>query len=275
MRNRLSLFVLFVLAGLSAHGRADMPELVQQWVVDGFDAPEGVAYGDGRIFISNVNGPGSEKDGNGYVSVLSTDGEVIEKQLVTGLDAPKGMVLVGERLYIADIDRVHIANSLSGEIEQSISVEGAKFLNDMVHWNDNVYVSDSATATIFVVTVEGVSPWKSGDYLSGVNGLTASGSRLLVSTMSSGSLYSVEDDDVEEVASGMVNADGIGVAEQHGGYLVSSWPGQIWFVSDSGETAELLNTEDDGIYQNDLTYVDEMLIVPNWNPGTVTMWRLQ
>ncbi|MEL7024205.1 MAG: hypothetical protein AAGL69_10695 [Pseudomonadota bacterium] len=276
MQSRLSLLVLFALATTSVDGRADPPELIEQWVIGGFDAPEGVAYGNNRIYISNVNGPGSDKDGNGYVSVLSTNGEVIERRLVTGLDAPKGMVLVDDRLYIADIDRVHIANALSGEVETSLSVEGARFLNDVVLWNDTVYVSDSATSTIFAVTDEGVSPWKTGDFLDGVNGLTAFGDRLLVSTMSSGSLYTLDDDDgLNEIANGMVNADGIGVADEHGGYLVSSWPGQIWFVDESGETTELLNTEDEGVYQNDLTYVEDMLIVPNWNPGTVTMWRLR
>ena len=79
--------------------------------------------------------------------------------------------------------------------------------------------------------------------------------------------------DLTEIATGMENADGIAVLDD-GSYLVSSWPGQIWYVTASGEITELHDTQEDTIYQNDLTRVGDMIIVPNWQPGTVTAWRL-
>ena len=45
----------------------------------------------GYLFLSHVNGPGKEKDGNGYVSKITLKGEVIEQRWFTGLNAPKGL----------------------------------------------------------------------------------------------------------------------------------------------------------------------------------------
>lgn len=71
----------------------------------------------------------------------------------------------------------------------------------------------------------------------------------------------------------MSDADGIAAVDD-GSYVVSSWPGHIWHVSPEGTVTSLLDTEAETIYQNDLTGVDDLIIVPNWKPGTVTAWRL-
>ncbi|MGB3626866.1 MAG: hypothetical protein WA989_13610, partial [Henriciella sp.] len=149
----------------------------------------------------------------------------------------------------------------------------ADFLNDMVAWNATVLVSDSGAGRIYRLTGDEVDVWLEDERLAGVNGLTGDGDRLLIATMSSGSLYSVtEAMELQEIASGMVNADGIGVIE--GGYLVSSWPGQIFHVSEGGEVSQALDTRSQSTFQNDLTILNETVIVPNWMPGTVTVWKV-
>ncbi len=249
-------------------------QLEEAWVTPGFSAPEGVAFDGETLFISNVAGEANAKDGEGWVSRVSQTGEVLEEKWISGLNAPKGMAVRDGKLFVSDFDAYHVIDIASGEIENTYPVEGAGFLNDITVWQGGVYMSDSGTARIFQIDVNGYKEWLADDRLGGVNGLTADGDRLLIATMSSGSLLETRGArDLTEIARGMENADGIAVLDD-ASYLVSSWPGQIWHVSRTGKTTEILNTQDAAVFQNDLTRVGDLIIVPNWEPGTVTAWRL-
>eukprot|EP00903_Cladosiphon_okamuranus_P003022 g3020.t1 len=253
---------------------AARPGLEQIWVTAGLSAPEGVAVSGDTLFISNVAGEGNAKDGEGWISRLSMDGAVLEEKWVEGLNAPKGMAVRDGKLFVSDFDQYHVIDIASGEIDNTYPVEGAGFLNDLTVWQGGVYMSDSGSARIFQVDVNGYKEWLADERLTGVNGLTPDGDRLLIATMSSGSLFeTMGARDLTEIATGMENADGIAVLDD-GSYLVSSWPGQIWHVTADGETSELHDTQDIPVYQNDLTRVGDLIIVPNWEPGTVTAWRI-
>lgn len=249
-------------------------QLEEAWVTQGFSAPEGVAFDGETLFISNVAGEANAKDGEGWVSRVSQTGELLEEKWIAGLNAPKGMAARDGKLFVSDFDAYHVIDIASGEVENTYPVEGAGFLNDITVWQGGVYMSDSGTARIFQIDVNGYKEWLADERLGGVNGLTADGDRLLIATMSSGSLFETRGArDLTEIASGMENADGIAVLDD-ASYLVSSWPGQIWHVSRTGKTTEILNTQDAPVFQNDLTRVGDLIIVPNWEPGTVTAWRV-
>lgn len=249
-------------------------QLEEAWVIPGFSAPEGVAFDGETLFISNVAGEANAKDGEGWVSRVSQTGELLEEKWISGLNAPKGMAVRDGKLFVSDFDAYHVIDIASGEVENTYTVEGAGFLNDITVWQGGVYLSDSGTARIFQIDVNGYKEWLADDRLGGVNGLTADGDRLLIATMSSGSLFETRGArDLTEIASGMENADGIAVLDD-ASYLVSSWPGQIWHVSRTGKTTEILNSQDAPVFQNDLTRVGDLIIVPNWEPGTVTAWRV-
>lgn len=251
-----------------------LPALEQIWVTAGFSAPEGVAVDGDTLFISNVAGEGNAKDVEGWISRLSMDGAVLEEKWVEGLNAPKGMAVRDGKLFVSDFDQYHVIDIASGEIDNTYPVDGAGFLNDLTVWQGGVYMSDSGSARIFQVDVNGYKEWLADDRLAGVNGLTPDGDRLLIATMSSGSLFeTMGARDLTEIATGMENADGIAVLDD-GSYLVSSWPGQIWHVSETGQISELHDTQDIPVFQNDLTRVGDLIIVPNWEPGTVTAWRI-
>ena len=251
-----------------------LPRLEQVWVAAGFSAPEGVATEGDILYISNVAGEGDAKDGEGWVSRLTLEGDVLEEKWIEGFNAPKGLAIRDGKLFVSDYDAYHVVDIATAEIENTYPVEGAGFLNDITVWQGGVYMSDSGSARIFQIDVNGYKEWLADDRLRGVNGLTPDGERLLIATMSSGSLFeTMGARDLTEIATGMENADGIAVLDD-GSYLVSSWPGQIWHVSTDGETTELHNTVDETVYQNDLTRIGDMIIVPNWQPGTVTAWRL-
>ena len=251
-----------------------MPKLVQVWVTAGFSAPEGVATEGDILYISNVAGEGGVKDGEGWISRLTLDGAVLDEKWIDGLNAPKGLVVRDGKLFVSDYDAYHVIDIATAQIESTYPVEGAVFLNDITVWQGGVYLSDSGSARIFQIDVNGYKEWLADDRLAGVNGLTPDGDRMLIATMRSGSLYETRGaSDLTEIASGMENADGIAVLDD-GSYLVSSWPGQIWHVSTTGEATELSNTVAEAIYQNDLTRVGDLIIIPNWQPGTVTAWRV-
>ena len=251
-----------------------LPVLEQIWVAVGLSAPEGVASDGETLFISNVAGEGDAKDGEGWITRLAMDGTVLEEKWVEGLNAPKGLALRDGKLFVSDYDAYHVIDVASGTIDNTYPVEGAGFLNDVAVWRNDVFMSDSGSARIFLIVENGYKEWLSDERLSGVNGLTPDGDRLLIATMSSGSLFeTMGARDLTEITTGMDNADGIAVLDD-GSYLVSSWPGQIWHVSTEGETTELHNTVDVPIYQNDLTRIGDTIIVPNWHPGTVTAWRI-
>lgn len=252
-----------------------LPDLEQVWVTGGFSSPEGVATDGESLFISNVGGEGDVKDGEGWISRLAMDGAVLEEKWVEGLHAPKGLGLRDGKLFVSDYDAYHVINVATATIENTYPVEGAGFLNDIAVWRSDVFLSDSGSARVFQIDENGYKEWLVDDQLRGVNGLTPDGDRLLIATMSSGSLFETSGaGDLTQIATGMENADGIAVLDD-GSFLVSSWPGQIWHVSTTGETTELHNTVDVPVFQNDLTRIGDMIIVPNWQPGTVTAWRLK
>ncbi len=254
------------------------PRLELMWRTAGFDAPEGVAMApDGAYFISNISGGEDAKDGEGWISKLAADGGVAAQKFIAGLDAPKGMAVLAGVLYVADIDQVRSFDAETGAAIASIAIPGGRFLNDATVWRDEIYVSDSATGRIWRLAPEGPVIWREGEELSGVNGLLGDGDRMLVSTMTSGGLYEASPDgDWREIASGMNDADGIGLAPTSagGGYLVSAWPGEVFRVTPEGTVSSLLNTRAEGVLQNDLTIFGDIVIIPNWEPGTVTAWRL-
>lgn len=254
---------------------ASTPALEQLWIQTGFEAPEGAALApDGGYFISNVAGEGSEKDGNGFISKLAADGTIEALRWAEGLDAPKGMAVSENVLYVADIDRVVSLDATTGAQLAAVGVENAQFLNDVTVWKGDVLVSDSGSGSIYRITPDGADLLGASADWAGINGLLGDGDRLLISTMAEGHLIEFYSSDSEAViATGMKNADGIGLVPG-GGYLVSSWPGQIHYVSQEGEVTTLLNVEEEGILQNDLSVFGDVVIVPNWMPGTVTAWRV-
>ena len=264
-------------AASEAPSVAAHPVIEQLWIAKGFDSPEGVApSADGAYFISNVGG--EETDGDGFISKLSADGAIITERFIDGLDGPKGMAVNDGFLYVTDTVRVRTFDAATGEAGAVIEIPDAKFLNDATIWNDEVYISDSGTARIWRLSAEGPVVWREGEELRGVNGLLGVGDVMLISTMTTGSLFeATADGGWREIADGMTNADGIGVVPDNlgGGYLVSSWPGEIHHVAPDGAVTTLLNMRIEEIYQNDLTMFGDIVIVPNWVPGTVTAWRVK
>lgn len=269
------------------------PTLTQIWVLDGFDAPESVipAWDGNGYYVSNVGGDGTAMDGNGAISRISPDGRMLDRDWVTGTDevplhAPKGMAIVeddkGPALLVTDIDHVAFILADTGRLAKRLPAPGASFLNDIAKGpGQSAFISDSRNARIYKLEDDVITVWLEDDRLAGVNGLMMDGGRLLVTTMSAGELLSVDPDtkEITSLAAGMENADGMG-RRADGSYMVSSWPGQLWHVRD-GEAPTLLQDttletvgEDAVVAMNDVLFLEDTVVAPNWFPGTVRAYRI-
>src|SRR5947209_971296 len=84
--------------------------LSAQQTIEGFEAPESIIKIRDIIFVSNIGGAQANpmaKDGNGFISLLSANGNIIQKKFQKGiLNGPKGLAVIGNTVYVADIDRI-------------------------------------------------------------------------------------------------------------------------------------------------------------------------
>jgi glucose/arabinose dehydrogenase len=123
-------------------------------VVQGLYGPESVRYSPGQdvYFVSVMNGPGSNKDNNGYIVEINAGQLNQGKLLVVGgkngvhLDAPKGMALHGDTLWVTDIDVLRGFDRMSGKPlgEIDLKPRGAVLLNDVAVGPDGtIYVTDT------------------------------------------------------------------------------------------------------------------------------------
>ena len=123
--------------------------------INGFHQPESVYFDEEQdvLFVSNMHGAGSDKDGIGYIVRIAA-GDYAKAQLfvVSGqkgatLDAPKGITVRDSVLWVTDIDVVRGFDRRTGAPVGTIDLRtyGAILLNDIATGPDgSLYVTDSA-----------------------------------------------------------------------------------------------------------------------------------
>jgi hypothetical protein len=72
---------------------------------------------------------------------------------------------------------------------------------------------------------------------------------------------------------GLGDADGIAPLG-HGDYLVSEWPGLMHVVAADGTHRTIVDSRKQDIYLNDFLLVGNVLYQPNWEPSTITAYRV-
>lgn len=261
------------------------------WELAGLNSPESALpdVGAGLIYVSNLNGDATTKDGNGYISKVSLDGKLIAQKWVTGLDAPKGLALAAGKLYVSDIDKLVEIDVASGKIAARYDAAGAKFLNDVAaDASGNVYVSDMVTNTIWRLSGGKFENWLSGDALLNPNGLLVEGGTLVVAawgkmtdgfaTKVPGHLLAVSlaDKSVKPLgnATPVGNLDGIEPLDQET-FLVSDWMnGKVYKIKRSGDAAEIMSL---GQGAADLGYdpASKTAYIPLMKKGLLQAYRMQ
>ena len=239
---------------------------------------ESVLYDEDKdvLYVSNINGAPDGKDGNGFISKVSLDGQVVELKWVRGIDAPKGMGLHNGKLYVTDIDRVHEINTADGNITRTFPVEGATFLNDITVDNGKIYISDSRGGAIYLIEDGELSTFMQD--LKGPNGLFADNGKLVVALWDEKSLNTLDPSskEITKHTEGIENPDGI-EAIGNNAYIVSSWNGIIHHIDSDWNRTVLLDTRQDSIYSADIEYVKgkNLLLVPTFFKNSVVAYEVK
>lgn len=256
------------------------PLLTEAWATEPvLKTPESVLYHapTNAIYVANINGNATEKDGNGFISKLSLTGEILELEWATGLDAPKGMGIAGDWLYVTDIDRIVVFDLATGEKGREWIVSDAQFLNDIsVSPEREVFISDMRAAKLLRLDGDDVEVVKEGEELERLNGLYAEGNgQLVVAAGDFLKTINLADGTVTTRASGLTAGDGVAAAGG-GRYVVSQWNGEVFWVNEDWSLTKLLDTREQKINSADIDYVpsEKLLLVPTFLDNRVVAYKL-
>ena len=288
MRLVIGLILALTAAVISTSPAAAEPKLL--WETKGLANPESVVQDPltGALYVSNVNGAVMQKDGNGFISKLTSDGKISVREWVKGLNGPAGLALHDRTLYVGDIDELVAINVASGEIVKRYPAKGALFLNDVVAAPDGtVYVSDTPTNTIWRLKDGVFEPWLTSDELHGPNGLLVQGDKLIVAAF--GKLASegqkeekaamlsvnIEDKKITKFGDGtpIGNLDGL-ESLIPGVYLVSDWnEGALYRIDSKGKATLLIDLNQGSA---DQTYLPDkkIVIIPMMLDSTLIAYQL-
>jgi len=291
----LTAVLLALSSALPVKARAhETPALLWQ-VTDGLQNPESAYYdaASRKIFVSNVAGDPSAKDGNGWISRIALDGQVLDARFFEGLNAPKGLRSFRDTLWVADIDRL-VGISISKAVKTyEFTIPEAKFLNDVaVDGRGNVYVSDFTGNKIYKASFDGKT-WQQPvvilegeSLLENPNGLLVVGSKLVIGRWGLG----IKPDFSTETPGGLVvkqgstdvllpltedfaNIDGI-ESLGRGRFLVSDFvKGTLYKIERDGST-EVLLQDKPGAADIGLVPQKRILLLPNLNDNSLKAYQL-
>ncbi len=255
------------------------PSLQEVWQTDTLlRTPESVLYDPERevIYVSNVNMNPWDKDGNGFISQLDLEGNIIELDWITGLNGPKGIGIIDNSLYVADIDEVVEIDIASGTISNRYVVEGTPTLNDITVHNKHVFATGSDSNKLFELKDGTLEVILEGD-LGRPNGLFAEENRLLMITSTSSLLVSIDRETMDQqiLVDSLGHGDGI-VPVGNGDYLASSWRGEVFYITADWQRIQLLDTRATEINAADIDYIIDknLLLVPTFFHNQVVAYEL-
>lgn len=236
--------------------------------------PESVLFDRDGLYVALMDGGGWDADGKGQIARLDKNGKIVNAAWATGMNAPKGMGIWDKKLFVADITEVAVINTATGKIESKIPVEGATGLNDItIDGKGTIYVSDSRLGK-----VHQIKNGKAELYLSdlkGINGLKAVGSELFV--LAGDGVYKAgPDKKLVSVAPMEVGGDGIEPVG-NGDYIVSCWPGVIYYLGKDGKMQTLLDTREQKKNAADIGYntAERIVYVPTFFKKSVVAYKLK
>ena len=265
------------------------PKLVELWRVEtSLSRPESVIYDARRdvLYISNINGGATDKDGNGYIARISPEGDILDPAWITGLNAPKGMAISGDYLYVSDIDRLVEISLATQQIVNIYTAADAQFFNDVAaDKSGDIYVSDSGRQTLYRLHKGDFDIWLDDPRISEPNGLFAKAGRLIVaagdataerpgrSRYLQGIDYRKKSIKPVTDSSPIGSLDGVEKTGMGGYFLTDFREGNILFFSKAQGVINLLTPE---VGTADIDYVADQnrLYVPILNSGKLIAYRV-
>ncbi len=272
-----TIFSVLMLAFFLGINFSNAQKLEKVWQTScNLKTPESVLYDEDRdvIYVANINGDPSQKDGNGFISILNPDGSEKKLEWIKNLNAPKGMAIFKGKLYVADIDQLVEIDIEKGAITASYDAPGAVFLNDVTAASDGmIFVSDTRTKKIHILKDKKLTVWFEGAPLEAPNGLMAEKNKLLVGD------NNIYEFDINTKKSNILVKDAGGVdgleKNREGDFVFSNWPGKI-FIQKNGKTIKLLDTTEKNINTADIDYdlKHDLVLVPTFFDNHIVAYKI-
>lgn len=267
---------------ITANIELNAQKLEKVWETDQvLKTPESVAVDQKNrvLYVSNVNENPWELDGNGFISKLDFDGNVIDINWTSEkMHGPKGMGVINDLLYVADIDAVLAIDTKTGKIKKRYPADANSGLNDISISSDGkIFVSGSNSNKIFTIKEDELVVFLEDDF-ERPNGLLAENDRLLTLTSGCSKLYEMgyENPEKTELASDLGHGDGI-VKTDDGTYILSDWSGRIFAMNKNNNVTTLSDTRDAEINAADIAFLPEkqLLLVPTFFDNRVVAYKIK
>ncbi|WP_339923121.1 ATP-binding protein [uncultured Cyclobacterium sp.] len=227
---------------------------------------------DDMIYVANIEGGPSEKDGVGSISKLNSKGEIVERNWVSGLNAPKGMTVMGDFLYVTDVDRLLEIELATGKINKAYTVEDAVFLNDADTDGEKVYFTDMKANKILYLENEEIKTFAENQ--PNINGLRIGNGNTLYGLDADGFKKYNSDGSFEIINDTVTGGDGLIVINEDT-FIASKWGGEIFLIQ-NGEAVKLLDTTAEESNTADIGYIpaEKLVIVPTFFKDKVVAYKL-
>ena len=254
---------------------AKTPTLTMVWETPAtLTTCESVLYdkSSGNLYVSNIEGSPTEKDGKGSISIIDKNGTIVNQEWVTGLNAPKGMAISDGKLYVTDIDELVEIDLATAEITNKYPVEGAEFLNDADAHDGKIYFTDMNKGLVHVLDGGAVSTISEGN--TSINGVAVASDGTIYGLDGSGLKMINADGSSSIINSTVTGGDGL-IILGDGNYVASRWAGEIYFVSGDGETL-MLDTKAEESNTADIGFIPEenLVLVPAFMKNKVVAYKL-
>ncbi|KEO73007.1 YncE family protein [Anditalea andensis] len=225
-----------------------------------------------QIFVSNIEGDGTEKDGIGSIAIIDKKGNIVSRNWVKGLNAPKGMAILDGSLFVTDIDELLEIDIATAEIKRRYPVQGAEFLNDAATDGQHIYFSDMRQGKIHkiengeVVTV--------AEKQININGLQFNKQGEMYGLDAEGMKRYDHEGNFEIINATVTGGDGLEHIDGEK-WLASRWQGEIYLIDGENEH-KILDTKAEQSNTADIGYIkeDRILFVPTFQKNKVVAYKL-
>jgi outer membrane protein assembly factor BamB len=243
-----------------------------------FDVPESVCYDAERdiLYVANISGKPTDKDGKGFISKMKTTGDVVELEWIVGLDAPKGMGVFDSKLYVTNIDELVEIDIEKGEEINRYTCEGATFANDIaISKSGIVYITDMQGGGIYQFDGKNITLFKEQGTFERPNGLFACKEYLYVGTANRVYRIDYETSDTTTYIFGTEPVDGLEKISATA-FIKSDWQGRVHLVEPGKEKIELTNTIEQKVNAADIEYIPEqnLMLVPTFFDNRVVAYKI-
>lgn len=257
-----------------------------------FKHPESVCIVDeNKIFVADI-GRGlasAARDSDGVIYACAFDNFNSKNRLNKNfkLNAPKGMAFYEHILYVADVDRIVMINTESGEKTDEISFPDKEiFLNDVFMLDDNtLLVTATNRHELYAVVLSSKEVVNmSNKNMFGANGLCKNGGKIFVCGFSSeikgkGSIYAydTETNKTEEIVKDIGHLDGMRIYKNK--LIISDWGadynhGKFWELDPEIKQAKLIYESPDLKSPSGFDIYNDTLVVPCLDSGDLLIYKL-